>query len=370
MYRNQEGRRGAMKKILVVENESGVRDNIRIMLESSGYSVILSADGLQALKELEQSIPDMILADIMMPNLDGIELYKIVKEKYTHLDIPFIFLTAKNDIKSIREGMSLGAEDYIIKPFDMEDLLKSVETRLAKKEKLDEPNKLLRNDIMKYFPHELRTPLVPILNLSEYLLTEIDSLGKNGIKEIISQINYAGHRLLNRVEKFLLFTELETLEKESGVFSVTTEIDEDFIPGIIYKSQILRTFLPLVDFSVFPAELKIHEHYLSILLKELIENAAKFSDRKKKIKIGSIKDGRRYCLEITNYGTGMSKEEIASIHTFRQFNREKINQEGNGLGLAIVQKIIELFRGEIFFESEKGNFTTVKIFLPLALEKK
>ncbi|MBI1938318.1 MAG: response regulator [Ignavibacteriales bacterium] len=358
-----------VKKILIVENEIGVRDNLRIILESNGYNVVLSSDGRQALAELEQSIPDIIVADIMMPNLNGIELYKIIKEKYTHTEIPFIFLTAKNDIKSIREGMSLGVEDYITKPFDMDDLLKSIGIRLAKKEKLDEPNKLLRNDIMKYVPHELRTPLVPILNLSEYLLSEIDSLEKNEIKEVINQINLAGHRLLNRVEKFLLFTELETLEKESGVFSVTAYIDEDFIAGIIYKSQILRTFLPLVDFSVSPASLKIHEYYLSILFKELIENAAKFSDRKNKIKVHGGKNNSGYCLEITNYGTGMTNEEIASINAFKQFNREIVNQEGNGLGLAIVRKIVDLFNGEIFFESGKDNHTTVKIFLPLVTQK-
>ncbi|MGE5798425.1 MAG: response regulator, partial [Ignavibacteria bacterium] len=152
-----------MKKILVVEDEKELSDNIRILLEAEGYSVILVENGLEALKVIDKENPDLIISDIMMPFMNGYELFETVKEDLKTKIIPFIFLTAKNDMPALRYGMNLGADDYLIKPFTPEDLLQSIKTCFSKSQALSRQLDEIRENISHYIPHELRTPLVSIL---------------------------------------------------------------------------------------------------------------------------------------------------------------------------------------------------------------
>ncbi|MCF6270693.1 MAG: response regulator [Melioribacteraceae bacterium] len=145
-----------MKKILVVEDDTVLRENITIILEEE-YSVIEAENGSKAISILEQDQNfDLILSDIMMPNVDGYELYDYTKSSEILSDIPFIFLTARADYSSIRKGMNLGVDDYIIKPFAIDDLLNGIKTRLIKKDKAVKKFEDLKNNISLFIPHELR----------------------------------------------------------------------------------------------------------------------------------------------------------------------------------------------------------------------
>ncbi|HHB78593.1 MAG TPA: response regulator [Saprospiraceae bacterium] len=120
------------KKILVIEDNEDVRDNIRELLELSGYEVEIAVDGKQGVIRALQFMPDLILCDVMMPELDGFGVLRIMSNKPELMRIPFIFLTAKTDREDVRKGMNLGADDYIVKPFDDVELLEAIETRLKK----------------------------------------------------------------------------------------------------------------------------------------------------------------------------------------------------------------------------------------------
>jgi CheY-like chemotaxis protein/CRP-like cAMP-binding protein len=118
------------KYILLIEDNKDLRENTAELLELAGYSVAAAADGLEGLKSVNQSKPDLILCDIMMPNLDGYGVMKTLKSNPNFRDIPLIFLTAKAEKDDFRKGMSLGATDYLTKPFDYADLIDAVKTRL------------------------------------------------------------------------------------------------------------------------------------------------------------------------------------------------------------------------------------------------
>ena len=122
-----------MNRILVVEDDSVLRENIIVILEED-YSVVGAEDGSKAIGilELDQEF-DLILSDIMMPNVDGYELYDFTKKSDVLSEIPFVFLTARADSSSIRKGMNLGADDYLTKPFTYNDLLTAIKTRILKK---------------------------------------------------------------------------------------------------------------------------------------------------------------------------------------------------------------------------------------------
>ena len=125
-----------MKKILVIEDNLDVRENIQEILELSGYEVLVAEDGKEGKEKAIAERPDLILCDIMMPILDGFGVLRILSKLPETADIPFIFLTAKVDHKDMRKGMNLGADDYITKPFDDVELLDAIELRLKKSERL------------------------------------------------------------------------------------------------------------------------------------------------------------------------------------------------------------------------------------------
>lgn len=119
-------------KILVIEDNAGMRENIQEILELSQYEVQSAADGLEGIQMARQFKPDLVLCDIMMPNLDGFGVLKIMQQDSTLQTIPLIFLTAKAEKEDFRKGMNLGAEDYLVKPFEDVDLLEVIEKKLQK----------------------------------------------------------------------------------------------------------------------------------------------------------------------------------------------------------------------------------------------
>ena len=151
-----------MKKILIIEDDYSVLSGIVDLLEAKEYSVFTASDGKEGVKIAKEILPDLIICDVMMPKLDG---YAVIKELsgYTPTSfIPFIFLTAKAEMKDLREGMNLGADDYITKPYDAPVLLRSVEKRLQKAEELK-----------KYYSHH---PQNNLSSAGEKKLTNSDRL--------------------------------------------------------------------------------------------------------------------------------------------------------------------------------------------------
>ena len=124
------------KKILVIEDDISIKDNITDLLEVNGYKVFSAVNGYDGLELASEIIPDLILCDVMMPKLDGFEVKKRISNDQTLARIPFIFLTAKTEYSDLRKGMNLGAEDYITKPFENKELIDAVKVRLNKYDEL------------------------------------------------------------------------------------------------------------------------------------------------------------------------------------------------------------------------------------------
>src|SRR6186997_184975 len=132
-----------MKRILLIEDNQEVRENTAEILELAGYNVLVAPNGKIGVEIAQKENPDLIICDIMMPELDGYGVLHILNKKSETAGIPFIFLTAKTEKTDIRKGMNLGADDYLTKPFDDTDLLNAIEARLQKssmQRKMYEPN--------------------------------------------------------------------------------------------------------------------------------------------------------------------------------------------------------------------------------------
>jgi DNA-binding NarL/FixJ family response regulator len=122
-----------MTRILIIEDDEQTRENLQIILEMEGFAVTTAADGRSGLEEAKRADPDLVLCDVMMPHLDGHGVLKQLRANPSTAGIPFLFLTARSEIAEQRQGMNLGADDYLCKPVDADDLLATINTRLRRR---------------------------------------------------------------------------------------------------------------------------------------------------------------------------------------------------------------------------------------------
>lgn len=146
------------KKILIIEDDSVLRENMATFLIEEGYQVSVAADGLAGVQQAMSQAPDLILCDIMMPGMSGLELYKTIQQVKSTSAIPLIFITAKAEKEDIRAGMQLGADDYITKPFDLSELIHTIKIRLEKQERIQRAYEekfyaLIDNPLLGVFIH-------------------------------------------------------------------------------------------------------------------------------------------------------------------------------------------------------------------------
>ncbi|MDX1702172.1 MAG: response regulator, partial [Melioribacteraceae bacterium] len=222
-----------MTKILVVEDSKEVLNNISQILSISGYEVDTAINGQDGLEKVTKNVPDLIISDIMMPEMDGHQFFDELKKNPATSLIPFIFLTAKAAPESIRQGMKEGADDYIVKPFRAADILDAIETRLNKKNKWDLRLAELTSNISSYLPHELRTPLVSIIGLTDIMSTDFDELKKDEMIEMLQMVKTSSEKLHKTVEKFLLYS------------SIVLSSNGNMIPGSRTDTEIIDIKAPI-----------------------------------------------------------------------------------------------------------------------------
>ncbi len=354
-----------MTRILVIEDEKKLRDNIVELLFNENYEVDSAENGALGIKKVNEKKPDLIICDIMMPEMNGYEVLKELQKDIINATIPFIFLTAKVEMSDLRNGMNLGADDYLFKPFDMEELLSTVETRLRKKEANLKPLVESQDQITLKMHHDLRTPLIPIIGYAE-MIEEIDDLEK--VKELVRIMKKSGKMLHEKVEKFMIYRELTAMESGIKPFHAgrnVSEISNTMVEGLFYDivsplEADKRTVLKLET-----AEIQMEEWFLRIAVKELLENGLKYSEIDKKVTVIGEKIDSNYKLTFMDEGKGMAENEINSIRAFNKFGDNVIAEVGLGLGLVLTQKIVTLHKGIFNICSELDSFTNVILTLPL-----
>lgn len=178
-----------VNKILVIDDEEDIREDLKLTLEINKFSVVLAVNGEDGIDKIINENPDLIICDVMMPKLDGYGVLKFCQTSEVYSDIPFMFLSAKGAYNDLREGMKLGADDYISKPFDFNELLEAINVRLKKSDKKSEQIQKGMDDVIhninRSIPHEFRTPLNGILNYSDYLYNNRKHLDDTTINEML-----------------------------------------------------------------------------------------------------------------------------------------------------------------------------------------
>ena len=363
-----------MKKILIIEDERTVLENISELLSSEDkYTVFEAVDGKSGIEFAKKHLPDLIICDIMMPDLNGYEVLSNLREEIDTSTIPFIFLTARSEKSDQRFGMELGADDYITKPFTSDEIFKAVDTRLKKREELnirsEEKLSELRMNIASSLPHELRTPLNGIIASSQLLIEYFDRMDKDEIRQIHESINISAQRLNRLILNYLFFAELELLLKDKKRLEAYQHVTWLTNPGYTINDVFEATAMNYkrikdlrIDAENIP--LKIFDDHLHKICEELADNAFKFSTDKTEVKVTAKKVKDNYEIVVQDHGRGMSPEQIQKIGAYIQFDRNMYEQQGSGLGLIIVKRLLQIYDGNLFMNSNLNQFTQIKIQLP------
>ncbi len=357
-----------MKRILIIDDEKTLREEIGEILTFEGYETLLAENGKVGLEMAQIHCPDLILCDIMMPEMDGKRvLYELRAQEKTTLT-PFIFMSALSERQYVRNGMELGADDYLTKPFNSQELLHTIQARLKKQEARIKMTyralESLRSKIMTTLPHELRTPLSSIIGFGSLLNDIGDLLTPKEISDMGGEILNSGNRLHRLIENYLISVQLQ----------LNDALDQGNIPGSVIEpviNEITQTLSRKYERELLPEisieqtdRIAISESFLRKIVLELIDNAYKFSKTTSPVWIkGENKDGF-YQLIIKDQGRGMSPGQISQLGAFMQFNREDKEQQGSGLGLSIAKKMIESSGGIFSLESQTDEGVEVKILIP------
>ena len=368
------------KTLLVVEDEPNLLQGIRDILQLDGYEVITASHGKQALDVLQsagEDLPDLIVSDIMMPFMNGIELLQHVRNEKKWKLIPFLFLTARGEMEDVRQGKRLGADDHLIKPFDADDLLVAVRAKIAHSERVREANQeaisIMKERIMRIINHEFRTPLTLVVAYSEMLREGRDSaevLGSDDLLLFLHEINAGADRLRRLVENFMLLIELDSAEAQKTYDWRKRQIHEfekilDAAHEQVMGRDGVNHFCDLQMQSPLPTIIGDPE-YLTIILRELLDNAVKFSEPHQPISLQVYADGDDLVVSVSDGGHGIPEDELDNIfEVLHQVNREVYEMQGSGSGLAIVRGLVEIHGGEVSVTSTEGEGSTFVVRFPI-----
>ena len=367
-------------KLLIVEDDAHLLLGLRDILELDEYEVLTAENGKEALKILNKldTPPDLIVSDIMMPEMDGIEFLTQVREKDEWVTIPFIFLTAKGEKTDIYQGKFLGVDEYLVKPFDADELLMAVEAKLKRHRAINQAQvgmvSDLKRSILTILNHEFRTPLTLVVAYADMLKDfEIEEMTHEQLLEFLKGVNSGAERLRRLIENFILLVELE-----SGDTAKTYEWRQHLLKdptSIFYAARDAVTS----DTSKHEIEIEIDgkippftgdSEFLVIAIRELLHNAIKFSPEDSIITLGAHVENNQLHILVQDRGRGIMQDEIERIwQVFYQVERERHEDQGAGAGLAIAKGIIDLHQGEILVTSDKKSGTCFKIILPLVRQQ-
>ena len=359
-----------MFKILIVEDTLTIREEIHDILVMEGYTVFEAENGSIGFEIALKKYPDLIISDILMPKLNGFEMYKKLQNNKTTKLIPLIFLSAKAEKSDIRAGMNLGAEDYLTKPIDVEDLLNTVKIKIDKKlllaqETIDktttisailQQQKKELDNYAQLISHELKTPL---RNISDVLIWIREELAH----PISSENSINSIELLeNKVERMeLLLIKLEQYKNISPSSFKKNKINLNTIAKkVIAKLQVpshikveIKNKLP----TLFADEIMLEK-----VFEILIQNALDHIDKKKGLILLACETTEEdYLFSIKDNGIGIKTKYHEKI--FEMFQTIDSNNS-TGIGLSIVKKIISYYNGEVKVESKTNKETIFYFSLP------
>lgn len=362
-------------KVLIVDDVMSNVLLLKVLLTNEKFKIVTATNGTQALDVVDKEQPDLILLDVMMPDMSGFEVSQHLKAKPETNDIPIIFLTALNSTADIVKGFQVGANDFISKPFNKEELIIRVMHQIsliaAKRIILRQTEELKRtimgrDKLYSVIAHDLRSPMGSIKMVLNMLILNLPSskIG-NEMFEMLTMANQTTEEVFALLDNLLKWT-----KSQIGKLNVVYQ-DMDIVGVIQGVIEIFSMVAELKKIKIgleSPAELEVHADIdmLKTVVRNLISNAIKFSNEGGDVLVKIIDEGDQAVISVVDSGCGISEEDQAKLlHTDTHFSTFGTNnEEGSGLGLLLCQDFVIKNGGKLWFTSKKGTGSTFSFSVP------
>ncbi|HAI69717.1 MAG TPA: hybrid sensor histidine kinase/response regulator, partial [Gammaproteobacteria bacterium] len=358
--------------ILIVDDNPQIRKMLQRHLKKKGYETFEAENGKMGLVEVEKAKPDLILLDVMMPEMNGFEVCQRLKQDAALKDIPVIFMTAKTETDDVIAGLELGAVDYVAKPFNHKELMTRVNTHLELKaakdmillqrEELKQANEELKNanaakdKFFSIISHDLGNLFNTLIGFSSLLTMQTDTISAEEKENFILSIQRAsqkGYSLLSNLLEWAMAQTGQITSKAAILNLKSLVADNMALLNSNANAKSIKLSSSISETSTVFAD----KNMLDTVIRNLLANAIKFTPVNGEVKIVSEEKGSEVEISISDTGVGINPKDIDKLfrvdisHTTIGTGEEK----GTGLGLILCKEFVEKNGGTIWVESEMGK---------------
>lgn len=363
-------------KILIVDDVMSNVLLLKVLLTNEKFAIATASNGRQALEQVEKENPDLVLLDVMMPDMSGFEVAQHLKSNPNTADIPIIFLTALNSTADIVKGFQVGANDFISKPFNKEELIIRVTHQIslvaAKRLILSKTEELQRtiagrDKLYSVIAHDLRSPMGSIKMVLNMLILNLPS-EKIGAEmyELLTMANQTTEDVFSLLDNLLKWTKsqigkLNVVYQDVDLVEVTDGVIEIFSMVASLKKIRIREMKP--EKMMVNANIDM----LKTVVRNLLSNAIKFSKENSEVLVKMEEVDGMAVVSVQDYGCGISEEgQKKLLHTDTHFSTFGTNnEEGSGLGLLLCKDFVVKNGGKLWFTSKEGEGSIFSFSIPV-----
>lgn len=363
-------------KILIVDDVMSNVLLLKVLLTNEKFAIATASNGRQALEQVEKENPDLVLLDVMMPDMSGFEVARHLKSNPNTADIPIIFLTALNSTADIVKGFQVGANDFISKPFNKEELIIRVTHQIslvaAKRLILSKTEELQRtiagrDKLYSVIAHDLRSPMGSIKMVLNMLILNLPS-EKIGAEmyELLTMANQTTEDVFSLLDNLLKWT-----KSQIGKLNVVYQ-DVDLVEvtdGVIEIFSMVASLKKIRIHEMKPEKMMVNADIdmLKTVVRNLLSNAIKFSKENSEVLVKMEEVDGMAVVSVQDYGCGISEEgQKKLLHTDTHFSTFGTNnEEGSGLGLLLCKDFVVKNGGKLWFTSKEGEGSIFSFSIPV-----
>ncbi len=363
-------------KILIVDDVMSNVLLLKVLLTNEKYTIATASNGRQALEQVDRENPDLILLDVMMPDMSGFEVAQQLKANPVTADIPIIFLTALNSTADIVKGFQVGANDFISKPFNKEELIIRVTHQIslvaAKRLILSKTEELRRtiagrDKLYSVIAHDLRSPMGSIKMVLNMLILNLpaEKIGDE-LYELLTMANQTTEDVFFLLDNLLKWTKsqigkMNVVFQNINLVEVVDSVIEIF--NMVAGLKKIRVRVEKPEKMSVTGDIDM----MKTVIRNLLSNALKFSKEGSEVVLKMEEADGKAIVSVQDYGCGISEEgQKKLLHTDTHFSTFGTNnEEGSGLGLLLCQDFVLKNGGELWFISKEGEGSTFSFSIPL-----
>ena len=365
-------------KILIVDDVVSNVLLLKILLTNEKFQVCTANNGTTCIEMAHKEKPDLILLDVMMPDISGFDTAVVLKKEEDTKDIPIIFLTALNTPQDLVHGFQVGASDFLTKPFNKEELVMRVMQQIslvAAKRIIEKQNAELRatlnnrDKMYSVIAHDLRSPMASIRMVLNLVAASVspETLGPE-LFELIDKANRESEEVHDLLDNLLKWTKSQT----GRLTVVTQDLDlNDIIPGVVDIFEVIAQTKHIkldLQHTDTPLMVRADNDMLKTVVRNFMSNAIKFSPENSSIEIIMGTEGDFAKVSVKDHGVGIAADRLASIFNKGETTYGTGGEEGSGLGLQLCQDFARKNGGDCLVESVEGEGSTFSVLIPLKKE--